>query len=56
LLYVLLVPLSAQESAAGSADDLASRTLRFRIASATLYELRDLAAEYGCRPREARMN
>jgi lipopolysaccharide assembly outer membrane protein LptD (OstA) len=47
LLYVLLVPLSAQESAAGSADDLASRTLRFRIASATLYELRDLAAEYG---------
>jgi hypothetical protein len=51
LLHVLLVPVLAQEGAAGSAsmsaDDLASKTLRFRIASATFYELRDLATEYG---------
>jgi len=51
LLHVLLVPLSAQEATAGSAgvsaDELTSKTLRFRIASATFYELRDLALEYG---------
>ncbi|GAB6277301.1 MAG: hypothetical protein SAMD01599839_18410 [Rectinema sp.] len=51
LLHVLLVPMSAQESAVGpasvSAEELASKTLRFRIASATFYELRDMAVEYG---------
>lgn len=31
----------------GSQPDLVATTLRFRIASATLYELRDLAAQYG---------
>lgn len=63
LLLAMLVPLRAQESVAPesppsvsapagsttatSDSDLASKTLRFRIASATLYELRDLAAHYG---------
>lgn len=50
LLCMLLVPICAQESATSSAapsSDLAGKTLRFRIASATFYELRDLAKEYG---------
>ena len=53
LLLVLLVPLSAEGSGSetepteASTDDLASKTLRFRIASATLYELREMAKEYG---------
>jgi len=53
LILLLLVPLSAEGSGSEtepvevSTDDLASKTLRFRIASATLYELRDMAKEYG---------
>ncbi len=55
VLLGLLVPLSAQDRGTGgtsgpagvSTEDLANRTLRFRIASATLYELRDMAKEYG---------
>ena len=34
-------------SASPVPEDLARKTLRFRIAAATIYELRDIAAEYG---------
>ncbi len=62
LLLAVLVPLLAQENppliapldtpsvettAQTPSTDRNSKTLRFRISSATLYELRDLAAQYG---------
>lgn len=41
------VALPAGEATQAPGADLDSKTLRFRISSATLYELRDLAAQFG---------
>jgi len=61
MFLAILVPLAAQENSvspgsqqpqnsSNSDADLQAKTLRFRIAAATLYELREIAAEYGLSP------